>query len=117
MSSALAVPRERPDTAGDPPPVRGTTARLRSAVEPVPSDRPAPTPLSTRHMRGGIEAARDQRHQHRAAGPQARGIRDWHPGAPRFEAAPAPVEMDRWADEGGSLQPEAVTRLCTTSRR
>jgi hypothetical protein len=112
MSSTSAVPRERPDAVGPPPPIR-----LLPPVEPVPSDRPAPTPLFTRHMRGAIEAARDQRHQHRAARTQARGIRDAHANAASREAAGSHAVRERWDDEGGSTQPEAVTPLRTTSRR
>jgi hypothetical protein len=91
--------------------------RFRPLVEPLPSDRPAPTPLFTRHMPGAIEGARDQRDQHRAAGAQSRGGRVLRAAMPRPDAMQARADTDRWADEGGSTDPEAVTRLRTTARR
>jgi uncharacterized protein YegP (UPF0339 family) len=71
------------------------------------------TPLFTRHMLGVIELERDERRRRRAA---IRGGTRYEPVPgvvePRLAAVPAPaaretapaaLDIDRWVDEGGSL--------------
>jgi hypothetical protein len=90
-----------------------------------------PTPLFTRHTLGVIEAERDRRRQHRARGAIA------HPGTTRKRdasaplgriataaggdaraVAQAPVDLDRWVEDGGLVPFKAAALLrATTSRR
>jgi hypothetical protein len=99
------------------------------APHPGPQPRAESTPLFTRHMLGAIEAERDQRLQHR-------GHRITHVPIvprphPRLDTAATaltegsaartriePPDLDRWADEGGSIVVRAarVPRVLATSR-
>jgi hypothetical protein len=79
----------------------------------------APTPLFTRHTLGAIEAERDLRGVFRRTHPRR------PPGRaamahPKLEAAlaakagrmtQARVDLSRWANEGGSFDPEAAAQL------
>jgi hypothetical protein len=82
------------------------------------------TPLFTRHTRGAIEAERDRRRQRRAGGAVAyRGAAlERAASAPhrRITAAvagnaravtEAPLDTDRWIDEGGTLPFEVARAL------
>ena len=115
-------------------PVRAVPADVITARTGADSRR-ARTPLFTRHMRGAIEAERDDRRQRRrdAHGPvryRSRAATSHGPDRRRSRAAtgdglvhPRPLEaangngravtqarpdLDRWTDEGGSYDRETV---------
>jgi hypothetical protein len=114
--TALAPPRTEHPATWDAP-------------HPRPQPRAESTPLFTRHMLGSIEAERDQRLQHRrhrmtllpiVPRPQPRldaaatALTDGSAARTRIERP----DLDRWADEGGSIVVRAsrVPRGLATSR-
>jgi hypothetical protein len=114
--TALAPPRTEHSATWDAP-------------HPRPQPRAESTSLFSRHMLGAIEAERDQRLQHRRHRMTLLPIVP-RPH-PRLDAAAAeliegsaartriePPDLDRWADEGGSIVVRAarVPRVLATSR-
>jgi hypothetical protein len=91
----------------------------------------ATTPLFTRHMRGAIEAERDRHRlrrrdghstlRYRSAGDGGVGVTDAPSVAAVIRRArvvtQASPDVDRWTDEGGSFDAEAVASLRTTQTR
>ena len=87
--------------------------------EPLGFGARVPTRLFTRHMLGVIELDRDRRRRRRAgmAGPTTRHDPVHSVVDPRIAAAFTPearaaavaaLDIDRWADEGGSFDAEAA---------
>jgi hypothetical protein len=111
-----------------------------AGVVPVPVAVPAEviaappngsTPLFTRHMPGAIEAGRDARRRHRrdarsrfryrtlalgGQGPTHAPHVAAVAGSERFVSLES-ADVDRWTDEGGSYDAEAVASLRPTPSR